>query len=409
MQNLNPRIKPGLPDVTDTRERRGREPLNNGLSVSACLAAGQLARRADIEPPAAEDAAAAAVNLGHLRASRFTTLTEILEGCARSEFGHDPWAWPTNDAVRSGLATFGFADAFRSIADTAFKEGFDSVPNPRNSPWLQRVELNNFRLGDIVGVESAGRLKRLARGQEAETAGGETKREVGRVMRFSRQMFIDEQDVTDDDVSSLMRQARQLGVDAVQTVRDLIVSTLLANRSLLVTGRALMNSTDGNSVSTALTSDSLADARQWMGEQTTGTTAESRPSHVRPVALVVPPALESAGRAAIQSQQILTNSNGNGVEADVGVNLEVWPELAAGYENTDPRDDQTKYVGSDSQWYLTGSPGPIGLLGRRESWLEPRTSAAPETVNRWGTGYGVTLDANAVALDYRAIYRGGAS
>lgn len=395
MNTRHPRISDGLPPTDDRyRNQDSITQMPSGMTIGAVRVAHSLALRAGVTLPRPSDREECALAEMFRRRARHLSLREMLEACAHAEFGPEEWRWPTvGDAVRSGLGTFAFADAFRGVADVVIMEGFESVPNPDGSGWLQPLELSSFsKLTEVIGVDSTSRLKLLPRGGEADSAEGEARRELARLYRFARSMIVDEQDTMDDDVLAIVQRARQLGVDAVQTIRDLVASVLLANPTLNVTGRALFNDTDGNSIGSVLSIDSIGDAVEWMREQAVG----KRPAHVQPVSLLVPPSLEKEAKCYARKMELRDVPN---------LNVEVWPELAGNSTITDPRDEVTTYTGSDTTWYLVGRPGPIGLCRMRGGSLRPRTSAAPVTVDRYGTEYGAVLDSNAVALDYRSAYR----
>lgn len=95
-------------------------------------------------------------------------------------------------------------------------------------------------------VQSAQSLKHHPPGGDTPHTGRTVATEKSQVNRFTRQMKLDEADMLSDNFGKFKDTPRDFGLAAGRVRPDLVAATIMSNPTLLATGRALFNTTDGN-------------------------------------------------------------------------------------------------------------------------------------------------------------------
>lgn len=149
-------------------------------------------------------------------------------------------AFSTGSAAALFGATIGakMLESYAEVQD--FSEGWCSVDE---NPDLEQHNRNRTQAANSLAYHPVG--------GEAPHAGRTVITEKAQVFRFSRQMKIDEADILGDNFGKFKDTPRDFGLAAGRVRPDMVASVLLSNANLTATGRALFNSTDGNTATSA--------------------------------------------------------------------------------------------------------------------------------------------------------------
>lgn len=276
--------------------------------------------------------------------------------------------------------------------------------------WTRDAEVNDFKVNERPRMTKGPNLVKLGRGGHADHVARSDTGASYKIARYAKQFVVDEQDWIDDRFGAFSDTPYEMGQAASRLRPDLVYSILLANPTIDYTGRALFNSTDGNTAGTSpLSADNLKTQAAAMAVvQENGVNLNLRPSH-----LIVPWGLAFTARQLLQSSfVVLAGTAGTVTERGDKNVLEGLmapveePRLDNGL--TDPASGlaQTTYGGSATTWYLASNMAhtiEVGYL--RGTGKSPQVRAFVLDRGQWGMGWDVSLDIGAKALDWRGFRR----
>jgi hypothetical protein len=296
--------------------------------------------------------------------------------------------------VRASLTTHTLTEALGSAVNKVLLDGYrDSPATWRSFAGVRSVP--DFKTATAIRPSFTGALQQVAPGGELKHGGAEEATTQYKVDTYGKLFSIDRRDLINDDLSLFDSVARVMGQAAMRKLSDLVYDTLLANAS------NFFSAGNGNlltGVDTNLSTDSLGRA---IAAMVTQRDAEGNDLDIRPVVLVVPPELQTVGRAVLESDYITTQPGqptGNSVRK--AVSLEVEPRLS----NT------RKYgvKASTKHWYLFAAPAisPV-IVGFLNGQQTPTVEffGLDQTVNKLAVSWRVYFDFGAALCDPRAAVR----
>lgn len=174
--------------------------------------------------------------------------------------------------------------------------------------WCSEDENPDLEEHNRNRMQAAPNLKLHPVGGSAQHATRRTLTEKAQVSRFSEQMKIDEADMLGDNFSKLKDTPKDFGEAAGRLRPDLVAAILMSNPNLLQTGRALFNTTDGNTATgKALARATLSELIAAISKRKDGDASLNLPtSH-----LIVPPELLDTAVQLCYSAN-LSNDSGSG-------------------------------------------------------------------------------------------------
>lgn len=307
---------------------------------------------------------------------------------------------PENDGdlVRAAVSTPSIADAFSTAVGDQFLRGFDGEDDSTRG-WVLETGLPNFRPASLLLTAEGDRLVRVPRGGEADSASFAIAENAIQLLRFGKQLVIDEQDLADARLFPIGEAARELGRMAARLRIDLVYSTLLKN-PVLHDSIALFDAGDhhnyGSGGDSVMGDVGLAGGLAAMGAQTILDTAGD-PVHLNLTGryIICPPDNYAAARAAARKLALYD-----------GRDLEVRSESrlsAAGLVDPVSGDG---YAGTATNWLLAGSAErwPSIILAGLNGPPRPRIRRSELTEGQWGLAWDVSLDAACAAVHWANVY-----
>ncbi|MBN9521089.1 Mu-like prophage major head subunit gpT family protein [bacterium] len=312
-----------------------------------------------------------------------------------------------NDMIQAAFSGGGLSNIFttnvNAVLLTSYMEATDTTES-----WTSVVDVNDFKTQERPRVEIGDGLSPLPRGGTAEDADYSDNVESYKVARLAKKFTVDEQDIIDDNLGALSDVPRKFGEAASWARPDLVYSILLGNPTLNATGRALFNSTDGNTgTGAALARDKIKAAiSAMMLVRENGKTLNFTPTH-----LIVPTTLLWDAQELLTSATIViagtagavTEKGSRNVLSDMNLTIVADGRLDNGV--TDPF-TRVFNAGSTSTWYLASTFAHlIEVAYLRGTGRAPRVR--PYTLDRgqYGVGWDVSLDIGAKALDWKGLQR----
>lgn len=287
-----------------------------------------------------------------------------------------------------GMSTSDFANVLANVMGKAalvgWEESLETYPL-----WTRKGVLNDFKPTKRVGVGAFAALPLVPEGDDYTygTVGdrGEniTLATYGKMLRINRQAIIN------DDLTLFGDLPRRMGRAAKRTVGNLAYAVLTANPvmsdalALFVAGHANNAATTG-----APSVAALAAAKAAMLVQSDNGSA----LNIKPKYLIVPAALEMAAKQIINSQVDPTATKGFALNPVNGM-----AEIIV-----DARLD----AASVTAWYLCADPNAFDTV--EVAFLDGNDAPYLEQQNQWsadGVEMKVRIDAAAIPLDYRTLYR----
>lgn len=292
------------------------------------------------------------------------------------------------EAIRAAMSVMQFADAWSSALGAVIINSFGTEADTTRN-WTVDGECKTFRPESRIGLGAGGALGALPRGGQAELATAPSESTATqKLRRYARRIELDEEDIIDDNLGIYQKMAEDAGRAAARLRPDLSYSILAANPTM-PDGTALFDSDHSNTATDALSSSGVAAGVKAMGVQQ----VDGIDLHISPDVLIVPPSLEVDARSIAESSA-----------ANPRLKVVVEPRIENGV--TDPATG-TAYSGSSTAWYLARSNTRTIEVGYPVN--EPQTPQSHEYAlkpGQWGLGLVTWLDIGAVALDWRALYRG---
>ena len=330
----------------------------------------------------------------------------MLEACAMSlaAGGH---MVPSNRldmlhaSFSSGTVTALFGATLGAQVLVAYAEIMDF-----SSGWVQERENPDMELHNRNRMEAAGDLTLHPAGGSAAHATRAVKSETSKVDRFSKQLNMDEADFMSDNFGKLVDTPRDFGLAAGRVRPNLVAAIMLANPTLVVTGRALFNTTDVSDlgVGNALARDPLSSAIAKLGLRRDGDAS----INLQPTHLIVPPQLRDTAVQLCKSD-IISNDSGKGnknVLSEYQIKPVSEPRLANGL--VDPVSGAA-LAGSATDWFLVSAEAhTIEVTTLEGAGKVPIVKSEPLTGGEFGLNVTVRHYVGARAQDFRGFCRGKA-
>ncbi len=296
--------------------------------------------------------------------------------------------------VRASLTTHTLTEALGSAVNKVLLDGY------RESPATWRTfggvrSVPDFKTATAIRPSFTGQLQQLPPGGELKHGGAEEATTQYKVDTYGKMFSIDRRDLINDDLSLFDSVARVMGQAAMRKLSDLIYDALLTNAG------AFFAAGNGNFLSGADTNLSVDSLGRAIAAMVTQRDAEGNDLDIRPSVLVVPPELQTVGRAVLESEYITTQPGqptGNSLRK--AVSLEVEPRLS----------NAKKYgvKASTKHWYLFAAPAASPLIvGFLSGQQTPTVEffGLDQAVNRLAVSWRVYFDFGAALCDPRAAVR----
>lgn len=312
--------------------------------------------------------------------------------------------------VERAFATNSLEPIFTTNVNARMLASYVDGPDTTEA-WTASEEVGNFKKNERPTMGKVGALTKHGRGGNADMTDNDATMEEYRLARYSQQWAIDEMDVIDDQVgASNSITPEDMGLAAKQLCPDLVYSILLANPTLLATGRAVFNSTDGNTGAGALSIPNVEQAEAWFGDQRIRT----RPLNLMLRVLLVPRQLRWLAARITGSAEVRDNEVANGRYSVTnpinGENLVVVFDSRIGAGGVTDPGTGVHYAGSNTGWYAMTKPGEQGaktvIVGyRRGTGRSPVVRSSLLQQGCWGYHYDIKHDIGAAPLDWRGMKR----
>lgn len=298
------------------------------------------------------------------------------------------------EMVRAALSTYALPTALGSVANKLLLDAYAESPATWRSFCAIR-SASNFHEHTAIRPSFTGSLQPVAPGGELKHGGAAEWTARFKVDTFGKLLSIDRRDLVNDDLSIFDQTARAFGRAAMRALADLVYQVLLANAG------GFFSEANGNYLVGADTALSVEGLSKAITAMLTQRDDEDNDLDLRPATLVVPPELQTAARAVLESEYITTSPGqptGNSVKKAVA--LEVEPRLS-----------NTAKFGSAATpkaWYLFASPGATPMIvaflnGQQAPVVE--TFGLDQTVERLAMTWRVYFDYGAALVDPRAAVR----
>lgn len=339
-------------------------------------------------------------------AHRFSDKT-MLELCAEAVRidGKSVSGLSKKETIQAAVSGSTLTNIFTTSVNARLLVGFMESPDT-TKVWTQQRDVKDFKQYENIRLQKGAGLAPHPRGGQADHWSREDQQETNRIARFSRQFFIDEMDMIDDQLDALDKTPKDMGESARRTEQDIVYAVLLSNPTLNATNRALFNSTDANlDTGSALDATNLkVGVSEMMIVQENGVNLNMAPTH-----LLVPPARKHIAYELTNSSQILfggddetVRGNLNSLKAD-----NMMPVAEARLQNgvTHPGTGVT-YSGADNDWYLINNRVPtIEVAYLAGTGRAPQTSTWRKMGEdgTWGIGYACKMDVGAAAQEWRGM------
>ncbi len=288
-----------------------------------------------------------------------------------------------NELIRAGLSTRNMPIALGNAANKSILQAYNDARVTWRTfcairpaaDFKPHTSIRPSFMGDFDLVPPGGDLKH---GTAEEATFNWSIDTYGKVFGFSRQ------DVINDDLGILGEVAPSLGRMAQRAVSDLVYKTFLKNTGPhFAAGKNNLFTGAGS----ALSYDSLKVALSMMRLQRDD---EKHDLDIQPAVMLVPPELELAAKALLESeymQRAVNEATGNPVQRLVS--LAVEPRLSNG-----------KFTGSSATaWYLLAAPLDVPMV---VGFLDGRQAPTTEF-------FGLDHDVNTLGVAFRAYFDFGAA
>jgi len=299
-----------------------------------------------------------------------------------------------DELIRAAFSTTSLPVAFGSSLQKTAMGSFMETPGTWRLMGAPRT-VNNFREHKALRPYHAdGRFSELGPDGEIKHTAPNEESFSHRAKTYAKMFSVTRTNIVNDDLGVVQDLAADLGRQGRATISDEFWRLVLSNPdTFFATGNG--NYFDG--ASSALGIDSLSTAVKLLREQTD---ADGAAIDIEPFALIVPPALEAAGKTIINSQLVRDQSEDNQISTSP------WAgSLELGVE---PRISNAKFTGnSATQWYLTASPVnvPAMLVSFLNGQQGPTIEQADQPANVLGMAWRGFVDFGVDPGDTRAAIK----
>lgn len=299
------------------------------------------------------------------------------------------------EMVKASLSTTSLPVALGNLANKVLLDAYNESPATWRSFCAVR-SVSDFKKNTAIRPSFSTPLEPVAPGGELKHGTvGEWSAEY-QVDTFGKMLSIDRRDLVNDDLSVFDETARTLGRSAMRKISDLVYEVLLANSG------GFFSAGNGNlldGADSALTFDGLAQAITAMMLQRD---AEGNDLDLRPRTLLVPPQLQTAAKALLESEylQQIAEKVPTGNSLRRAVSIEVEPRLS--------NDAKFGSKASEKHWYLFASPSAVPMV---VAFLEGKQTPTVEYFgldhqpNRLAVTWRVYHDFGTALVDPRAAVR----
>jgi len=315
--------------------------------------------------------------------------------------GHDVPAGRM-DMIQAAFSTGSAAALFGATIGAKMLESYAEVDD-FSAGWCSEDENPDLEQHNRNRTQAAQSLVYHPVGGEAAHTGRVVTSEKAQVYRFSRQMKIDEADVLGDNFSKFKDTPRDFGLAAGRVRPDMVAMVLLSNPTLLATGRALFNTTDGNMVASgkALQRSTLSELIAAIRKRKDGDANLDLPvTHV-----ILPPDLLDTAVQLCYSV-VISNDSGAGEMNPIkqyGITPVSEPRLSTGM--THPVTGAA-LAGSTTQYYgLSDKARTIEVTYLQGAGRTPVVRSETLTGGEFGLAIDVRHYIGATALDWRGFHR----
>lgn len=216
---------------------------------------------------------------------------------------------PSNriDMLQAAFSSGTVAVLFGATIGAKMLESYAEVDD-FSQGWCSEDENPDLEEHNRNRMQAAPSLKLHPVGGAAQHGSRRVLTEKTQVSRFSEQLKIDEADMMGDNFGKLKDTPRDFGLAAGRLRPDMVASVLMANPNLLQTGRALFNTTDGNTATgKALARATLSELIAALSKRRDGDANLNLPT----THLVLPPELLDTAVQLCYSAN-LSNDSGSG-------------------------------------------------------------------------------------------------
>lgn len=296
------------------------------------------------------------------------------------------------EMVGRALTSSDFPSILANVANKSLFEGFSTVEETWNT-WCGVGSLPNFLPATLAGISGASDLEEVPEDEEFKYGKRVDRSEVVQLATYGKIFALSRQAIINDDLGALTDQPRAHGEAAARKIGDLAYSVLTANAAmgdgvaLFASGHSNLAGS-GGAVSVATLGGGITAMKQQKDLQ------QKRRLNIRPNFFLAPVGIEA------WCEQFFGSNNLNLTTADLEKgqsNPYAGSYFTRIYE---PRLDDD----SVTAWYLAGPKGKTVKLffldGNQKPYLEQRDSW-----NVDGVEYKVRIDAAAIALDHRGLYK----
>ncbi|SFN80927.1 phage prohead protease, HK97 family [Cohaesibacter marisflavi] len=310
------------------------------------------------------------------------TIPEIARDCLRNS-NVNTMGMSASTLVTRALSTSDYPLIMGDTVGRVLRQSYESAPSALKR-LARQITVKDFRTRQAITMSEAPDLKLVAENGEYQDdymleAGESIKVDTfGRMMRFSRQMMIN------DDLGALQDVPRKMGIAAADFEAEFFVDLLDQNDGLgpnMADGKTLFHADHNNLAATgaAPTSDTLSAMRKALRHQTS---MSGKRLNLSPKYVVVPADLETTTEMLLTAITPTSTDNANPFS-----NLEMVVE--GRFSNAD-------------RWYVAAGNGVID--GLEYAYLEGEPGPQTETKVGFevdGVAVKVRLDFGAAFMDWR--------
>ena len=342
------------------------------------------------------------------RGDQFASMSamDLVRECAALDNAGRHYRDP-QEAIRAAVSGTSLNAVFSTSVNAAVIAGWEEEPD--STVWCDVEDVADFKEQEDITLRATADLDKHPRGATAKHATMADDVETYKILRYSKQFVVDEQDLIDDRLGALMQMPRELGAAARRKRPDLVYSILLANAALNATSGALFNSTaestsggHANLITAVLGSAGLKAGLTAMKKHR----MDGKVLNIAARYLLVPVDLEFTAMELLTAGRLIMAGDTDAVQPDVnvlqGMAMPVVDDRLGAAGVTDPITG-THYTGSATNWFLAAARRTVKVAYRRGTNRRPQLRSFALTQGQWGRGWDINLDIGAKAVDYRGL------
>ena len=296
--------------------------------------------------------------------------------------------------VKAALSNISLPTALGDLASKNLLEAYMDAP----AAWRSFAAIRSpadFKTNTTIRPSFTGSLEQVAPGGELKHGTIKEWTASYKIDTFGKMLSVDRRDLINDDLGLFADASAALGRTAMRKLNDLVFSVLLTNAGAFF---SVGNVNYLSGVDSALNMTSLAAAIKAMISQRDD---EGNDLDIRPAVLLVPPDLETTGRALLESEYIMAAVNSpTGNSLRNVVKLETEPRLA----------NATKFgnLASTLHWYLFAGPQAAAMVVAFLNGIQTPTiefQGVESDINTLAAKWRVYHDFGAALIDPRAAVR----